>query len=796
MDQMVLATQNWLNKTYGGDPRYNIIPESQYGKTGWTTIYALTRALQIELGIQQTSDNFGPTTQSLYQPLVREDGICKNQFYILQGALWCKGYNTGHYGTLIDGKYYIEGSFDESVENAVKQLQSDAGRSSQTGIVDLNTMKALLSMDYFVSIEAYGGDENIRTIQQYLNGNYENYIGLRPCDGIYGRSTNTAMIYAIQAEEGLPTSVANGNFGPTTKNCCPAIPYSGVQKSYTGTTYNATKISKFIKLLQMALYVNGFGNTIFDGIYSTSTQNAVSEFQKHYALSITGTVNLGTWLSLLTSCGDTSRSAIACDCATILTEEKAQTLYNAGYRYVGRYLSGTIVGGASKALSIQEMQIAFNAGLRIFPIHQGSATYIDYFTEEQALADVESAYTHATNLNIPTNTVIYFAVDCDPQDWQITNNIIPYFAKIYSTMVNSYDNKYKIGIYGTRNVCSRVCNVGYAVSSFVGDMSTGFSGNLGFSIPENWAFDQFTTVTIGSGTGQIEIDKDGFSGRDKGIGSLGTSEINRVYYNLQEIYNLALAYKNHNIQEANILTLQYLRHLANGEYGVDDIAFDKWGIMAGEIDGNFCLVLDAILSNLDLSFTDPIDNSVSYDILHMAATLNALLFSTLNEEFSAFDDLLDNYAGWAGDTLTFARDIRNNNWTQEETNQIVCSSESTSSFSRADYFADADAINIAQFMKNSNTLTFPEIFLRYFDQVDLETGRLYAADRTTRFMDAMGTYNTFLTTCDTIIRSDIFPYPNLRNLILNDGIDYSTQLDMSMIAVCIFIGNELIREGQ
>ena len=56
VDQMVLATQNWLNDTYGGDSRFELVPEN--GKTGWATIYGLLRALQIELGIQNTSNNF------------------------------------------------------------------------------------------------------------------------------------------------------------------------------------------------------------------------------------------------------------------------------------------------------------------------------------------------------------------------------------------------------------------------------------------------------------------------------------------------------------------------------------------------------------------------------------------------------------------------------------------------------------------------------------------------------------------------------------------------------------------
>ena len=46
-------------------------------------------------------------------------------------------------------------------------------------------------------------------------------------------------------------------------------------------------------------------------------------------------------------------------------------------------------------------------------------------------------------------------------------------------------------------------------------MSTGFSGNLGYAIPENWAFDQFFEYTYPSSP-SFDLDKVGFSGRDSG----------------------------------------------------------------------------------------------------------------------------------------------------------------------------------------------------------------------------------------------------------------------------------------
>ena len=54
------------------------------------------------------------------------------------------------------------------------------------------------------------------------------------------------------------------------------------------------------------------------------------------------------------------------------------------------------------------------------------------------------------------------------------------------------------------------------MSSFVADMSTGYSGNLGYRMPTNWAFDQIKEYTIGSGSGAIAIDKNIASGRDPG----------------------------------------------------------------------------------------------------------------------------------------------------------------------------------------------------------------------------------------------------------------------------------------
>ena len=524
-DPMVYLTQKWLNQEYGDVDGFGSVPEN--GKTGWDTVYGLLRALQHELGISSLANSFGPTTTSLYSQnlLYRQDGVTDRKFAILQGALWCKGYNPGYnVYEKSDGTVVFEGVFDETVEQAIIELKEDAGLINPDGVVTVNVMKALMSMDTFKLLSSYGGTAEIREMQQRLNRKYEAYTGLTPCDGVYGRNTNKALIYALQAEEGLPTSVANGNFGNTTKLCCPEVPYvrnSTAARRYPGTSsssyYTSSQISSITELLQFALLVNGFDVGEIDGVFDSGTQQAIRAFQKKMSIPQTGKADKTTWLSLFISCGDTSRSALAADCATILTAAKAKTLYDNGYRYIGRYLTGTYNGGISKAITRTEAQIIFDAGLNFFPIYQTSARTNSYFTEAQGIADANAAITAAKNLGIPANTIIYFAVDFDCMDYQITSNIIPYFKKVHEVMSKSI---YRTGIYGTRNACTRVSNMGYACSSFVGDMSTGFSGNLGFSMPDNWAFDQFYTTSIGSGDGYLEIDKDGFSGRDHGVSRL------------------------------------------------------------------------------------------------------------------------------------------------------------------------------------------------------------------------------------------------------------------------------------
>ncbi|MBC2099146.1 DUF1906 domain-containing protein [Listeria booriae] len=506
MDEMVRQVQSWLNKTYDkyvakGD--FQTIPEN--GKTGWTTVYALTRALQIELGISPTADNFGPTTEKLFKPLTigASDAKPTNINYILQGAFYCKGYSPGGFTGVFGGQTQI----------AVKMFQKDAGLATQDGVVSTIIMKSLLDMSAFQTVS--GGTYGVRTVQQNLNRDYSAWIGkLVPCDGLYGRDTNTSLIYALQKEEGMARTTANGNFGPgTTTSLTNLIP-----------TFASNKA--LVLLLQYSLACNGLPINQFSGVYDAETTNLVKRYQEFMKMSITtGAITMGTFKALLSSAGDTNRSATACDTSYVLNTDQIDTLWNAGYRYVGRYLTGNVIRGGvrvPKAMNPTEIAAILKKGLKIFPIYQDGGYEIPYFEVPfQGISDGYKAIDAAYNLGFPAETTIYFAVDLDAYDYQITDLIIPYFQNLRAAFKqNQALRSYQIGVYGARNVCSRLKNAGLVDNVFVADMSTGFSGNLGFPMPDDWAFDQYFEMSIGTGNGKLDIDKVTYSGVDKGVSAV------------------------------------------------------------------------------------------------------------------------------------------------------------------------------------------------------------------------------------------------------------------------------------
>ena len=423
-DQNVKAAQKYLNAMFGGHKDWVKLDED--GKTGTAVMQGIIRAFQIQNGISTITGTVGPLTINTMKKLAIITKMDPNDtpqvnVCLIQCALFCKGYAAGG----ITGIYYTSGV------NAVKKMQENAGLEV-TGKIDWKVWSGLLSLNWFTKVS--GGDSNIVLIQQQLNSDWSDVIGVGPCDGIASRQTILSLVGALQAAEGVTTELITDlnsvNFGDATTNAFPGTLQNG---------QNSTKYVPFNKIAQYGLYFNGYNPGRFDGVFDSTTESKVSEFQEFYGLTgiglvTKGKVNVSTMKSLLTSKGDTNRAAKACDCATVLNKQQALDIKNAGYTHVGRYLTGSVgKEHTPKYLTSTEVKNIENAGLSVFPIYQDGGYELNYFKDpSQGSVDAQTAILAAERIGIPSGTTIYFAVDFDCYSYQIDTFIIPYFVSSYN----------------------------------------------------------------------------------------------------------------------------------------------------------------------------------------------------------------------------------------------------------------------------------------------------------------------------------------------------------------------------
>jgi peptidoglycan hydrolase-like protein with peptidoglycan-binding domain len=509
-DIRVFEAQEWVNAICYGVPGYNPAPED--GETGWSTMFAFTRALQHLLGITALSDTFGNGTLSALTsqfPVIGESTptpgnpatTASKVVGIMQAALWCKGYwSAADFGV-----------WNVDTGNSLESINSRIGLTASRNLTP-KVFKSLLTMDAYVVVGS--GTSANREVQQWLNSRYlsrADYYVI-PTDGYYSRDVQRGLMFAIQYELGMADGTANGNFGPGTQ--------SGLQTYGNFSVGAVDSTRKLIRLFQGALRFNGYGSTPFTGTYDTATSSQTATFQAFAQLAGSGSSNFGTWASLLVSTGDPNRAVTGSDTATPLTPGKAASMYSAGYRTVGRYLNVE-----SKRYQAGEFATIFNAGLTTYPIYQEFNNVITAFDFDKGKTQGIAAVKRARQLGLNTGTVIYFAVDFDATGDDIVAAIIPFFQGVNEGVQTSKRVTYQVGVYGTRNVCARVSAAGLAVSSFIAGMSTGWSGNLGFPLPSNWSYDQIKTVTVGTSPNAIEIDK---NVKRTGAPELGAGDVERI----------------------------------------------------------------------------------------------------------------------------------------------------------------------------------------------------------------------------------------------------------------------------
>lgn len=699
MDAMVLAVQKWLNENYNSGV-------TEDGVTGNGTFRALIKALQKELGIAQDG-SLGNGTLSACPDTISAGETNQNLVYILQGSFWCKGYNPGGF----------DGVFGAGTTNAVKNFQKDAG-ITEDGIVRPYILQGIMNTDGYAFTATDDVNDTYRhEVQMGLNKYYGSRIGLIAPNGIWERKSHKNLIKACQLEWGAS---ADGVWGPGTMNAAPTL-------SRNTSGYTNSK-----RLLQWCLAINGFYPGGFTGTFGDGTYNAVYSFQNLMELGADGIAGKNTWASLLSSCGNTDRATTAFDTATRLTAATARAMKNSGYTEVGRYLTNTPGGTLDKKMTPEEIEVIRDAGLKIFPIFQTYGGEASYFTRSQGSDDAATAVAAAKNLGFPQGTTIYFAVDYDVLVADMDTHIIPYFCGIQDE-AGWY---YRIGVYGPRMVCNTLQEMGITSRSFVSDMSSGFTGNIGVPMPTNWAYDQYKELTVNG----IGIDKCGVSSTRKTAVSPDDfeeyvdpdePEITQPFTVFRDLYNLAHDYMASYVAQGVLPSVKAINRIVLAYLRKENYHTKTWTLLAGAIDEGFNEFVEKsgqIINPNDISIIDPMDN-ISMEISHFAATLGAYSFYVSGFN-TGQDKELDCYTGWAGDLLQMAAFMQatldhtgNNYFGKNDLMKMVGATDeeiadytiyykdddgtykktTSSGFSRVDLYQDIDAYNIHRLYDLSST---------------------------------------------------------------------------------------------
>ncbi|MFS0718877.1 glycoside hydrolase domain-containing protein [Arthrobacter sp. 1P04PC] len=616
MDQWVQNSQKWLNFTYGNVAGYT--PVAETGVTGWLTMYAMTRALQHELGITALSDGFGEQTLGKLEALGTIDRNFtgnSNIVRILQCGLWCKGYSGGA----------IDGKFSDLMDGGIASMRQDMGLTPQGGVT-AKIFKSLLTMDAYVTLP--GGSNAVRQVQQWLNLQYSarKYFYFVPADGYFSRDVQIALVTAIQFELGLSDDSATGSFGPTTQS---------MLKSKPALTVGA--VSTFVRLFQAAMIFNN-QVTSFTGTFDATTSASVRSFQNFSVLPVTGSGDWPTWASLLVSTGDPERKTGACDCVTGLSPAHVSALKAAGYKTVGRYLKGQ-----NKRLMVGEVENIHAGGMTFFPIFQDFADGPEYFSEADGYAAGVLAAQRAWEARLKRDTVIYFAVDYDATIDTIQTRIIPHFQGIKRGLASM--GMYRAGVYGTRNVCSQVSAANLATFSFVGGMSTGYSGNLGYALPTNWAFDQIKEFWFTTPQVQFGLDNDVSSGRDNGISALQVETVansNAAFFSYIDQLNVLADGMDASTRDRNRMVLRFLMK--------PDYVGLNWDVLTGAAPVLYGLFESQALAIVPRQAYFDAVTGLGIGVSHMAASASAYMNSSATTP-SGKAELAD-LGGWAGDLLS------------------------------------------------------------------------------------------------------------------------------------------------
>ena len=154
-------------------------------------------------------------------------------------------------------------------------------------------------------------------------------------------------------------------------------------------------------------------------------------------------------------------------------------LKGSGLDFVARYYRDPASRWPS--LSPAEAAMLSGAGFKIVAIWESHSHKPEYFSYASGFADGVAAYRQAKAIGQPAGSAIYFAVDYNAQQPDVTGPIDQYFRGIANGLasVGGFE-QYRIGVYGSGAVCAYLRGMRLAQYAWLSN-STAWSGYNSFA---------------------------------------------------------------------------------------------------------------------------------------------------------------------------------------------------------------------------------------------------------------------------------------------------------------------------
>jgi hypothetical protein len=157
------------------------------------------------------------------------------------------------------------------------------------------------------------------------------------------------------------------------------------------------------------------------------------------------------------------------------TTAHAAAIKAQNFDFVARYLSQSHwkVIGAAEAAAIGA------AGLAVVLVYEDGPTTSDYFSFGRGQADGTRAAQQAGLIGAPAGTVLYFAVDYDAAQDDISGVITQYFngvADALKSLAAANGTSYTAGVYGSGATCGAITAAGLAKCGWLAQ-SRGWGGH-------------------------------------------------------------------------------------------------------------------------------------------------------------------------------------------------------------------------------------------------------------------------------------------------------------------------------